>query len=131
MDKTDSNNFLIEHVYEWGIPLSTLRKVYENALNESYALCKENDVDFILKIMKELLQKDNNLSFNFAENFIKSPYKDFNEFCEFLFTEDGSGMMSTDFAPDQRPQGSLHSVHTIADPVVDEDENELEYEIEK
>jgi len=119
----DKEIFLKECVIEWGIKYSEIKKIYDIALEESKSFCKENDLLFIKEVMKELLQPND----NFTKNFIKSEHKDFDKFYNSLFDED---TVSTDFAPNLRPQGNLHTVYTDEEPIEDENENELDYKTE-
>lgn len=93
-------NFLEEYVFNTGIRLSEARKIYKQAILESKSFQKEDDLDFIKKIM-------NNLNSNkslFIENFMKSKFKNLSEFIDYILDEE---IMSTGFSASVKPEHSL------------------------
>ena len=95
--------------YKYGIKVSKIREAYSQAVKEAASL-GQTQYKFIKDIMVELLDADR---VSLSKRFMESGCKDFNEFMESLIDEE---IVSSDFSPDQRPEGNpkyKHKVNTI------------------
>jgi len=124
-----SNNFLEDCILEWGIKASIINKTYKEALYEANHFNKKHDLSYIKECMSIILDRGHSL---FVDKFIESKHYNLKKFIEELYDEPVSEeIMSTDFAPDSKPQGG-HKYYTDMELVVsdeNQDENNREASI--
>ena len=114
--KMEIKTFLENFIFNYGIKASIVNKTYSQALYESSHFDKMRDLDYIKEIMISLLDlKDR----KFVDNFIDNSKGSLSEFMDALMDEE---IMSTDFAPNQKPENGNHQMHTQMYNIEDEEQ---------
>ena len=117
----ETKTFLEDFIFNFGIKASIVNKTYTQALYESSHFDKMQDFDYIKEIMISLLDlKDR----KFVDNFILNSKGSLSEFIDTLMDEEivSEDMMSTDFAPNQKPENGNHQMHTQMYNIEDEEQ---------
>ena len=115
-----------------GLSKDQIYDIYNNAVQEAKSLGKENDISFVLEIIKSfsgLDEEDVNITIKkLNARFLESGYTDFDKFIEDVWTSTApiggvsTGIKSTDFPSAVRPEHNLG--HAIKFPSEEDDEKD-------
>jgi hypothetical protein len=123
------DNYALKNIaLQAGLSKNEINNYYDKAVNEAKYLGKHHDDDYVLSIVRTLVGLDeediNQTVKNINTKFIESGYSDFNKFLEDVWEETSatSGIVSTDFPPEDRPEHKLG--HAVKFPPDVEDKKE-------